>query len=271
HSAARPIPQVLLLALRLHWQPLDPRALLEFLTHPVCPVTGFLRRRLADAVGESPGIGGPKWREAVEAAKDSAKSKPENDLAAQKEALRRIDDDLRDWLLVPRFDPAKGATGATVSECCARVTRWAAVQAAVSGATDCEIEQFMALAALASELSELVCSLPTITRCELERLYHLVNSKGWVDRSIIPELGRVHCVANPAALIESVDTIVWWNFSEPSAPQRVPWTKAELKQLVAHGAQFPSAETAAVRENALWLRPLFAARKKLILVWPRQG
>jgi len=26
HSAARPIPQVLLLALRLHWQPLDPRA-----------------------------------------------------------------------------------------------------------------------------------------------------------------------------------------------------------------------------------------------------
>jgi hypothetical protein len=140
----------------------------------------------------------------------------------------------------------------------------------VSGATDCEIEQFMALAALGSELSELLGSLPTITRCQLERLYHLVNSRGWVDRSIIPELGRVHCVANPAALIEAVDTVVWWNFSEPSAPQRVPWTKAELKQLVAHGAQFPSAETVAIRENALWLRPLFAARKKLILVWPRQ-
>ena len=55
-SVARPVPQVLALALRLLWAPLDPRELLEFLAHPVCPMASHLRRRLAEAVAESPGI-----------------------------------------------------------------------------------------------------------------------------------------------------------------------------------------------------------------------
>jgi len=58
-STARPIPQVLLLALRLYWKPVDPRALLEFLAHPACPVAGVLRFKLANVIADCPGVGGP--------------------------------------------------------------------------------------------------------------------------------------------------------------------------------------------------------------------
>src|SRR5439155_23107468 len=115
-------PQVLLLALRLRWQPLDPRALLEFLTHPVCPVTRRLRHRLAKAVATSPGIGGPNWNAAVEAVRESTRQ--ETDASAQGEALQRIEQDLARWLLCERFDEKADAPGAILSECCAQVARW---------------------------------------------------------------------------------------------------------------------------------------------------
>ena len=68
-SLARPIPQLLLLALRLCWKPLNPLHLLEFLTHPNCPVEFHLRSELSRVMVECPGVGGPKWIEAIEAVK----------------------------------------------------------------------------------------------------------------------------------------------------------------------------------------------------------
>ena len=43
------------------WSPLDFRALLQFLTHPVGPLPGFARRRLAEKMAATPGIGGEPW------------------------------------------------------------------------------------------------------------------------------------------------------------------------------------------------------------------
>ena len=39
------------------WNPLDPYSLIQFLTHPVCPIPKRVRRRLAEAVTDAPGIG----------------------------------------------------------------------------------------------------------------------------------------------------------------------------------------------------------------------
>ena len=62
-SLWRPASQVLPLALSLVWKPLDPHRLLEFLTHPVCPVRQPLRSRLARVVANTPGIGGADWNQ----------------------------------------------------------------------------------------------------------------------------------------------------------------------------------------------------------------
>ena len=269
YSRARPIPQVLLLALRLYWKPLDPRSLLEFLTHPICPVSGSLRHRLANAVAESPGVGGPKWNEAIAAVKASICEKQKGNVSAQKEALQRIDDELCAWLLVSQFEENEEATGIVLSECCARVARWAAARAGVTGRASEERDQFLVLAALGSELADLLQQTSKVTRSQLERLLHQISDRGWPSGPAT-ELEHVHLVANPTAIREPANVVVWWDFNEPALPSRPPWTQQEMEQLQGHGVSFLAPEMTAARESQLGLRPLLAARQQLILVVPRQ-
>jgi hypothetical protein len=269
-STARPIPQVLLLALRLYWTPVDPRALLEFLTHPACPVGGPLRRRLAEAVAESPGIGGPQWQAAIASARESIEKAGEVKVEERQQGLERIDQDLKNWVGVAEFGARTGAPGSTLSECCSRVARWAASRSGTAETKPAEREQFLALAVLGSEMADLLRSVPTLSRSQLERLLHQVSGAGWSSGSTMAELGHVHSVAHPGAIHEPVDAVVWWNFSEPTAPVRLPWTFQEVDQLRRHGAEFPSAETVAERESRSWVRPVLAARKQLVLVLPRE-
>ncbi len=269
-STARPIPQVLLLALRLYWKPVDPRALLEFLAHPACPVAGVLRFKLANVIADCPGVGGPQWKAAIASIKESIENSGTLSAVEKQEATERIEQDMKDWLLVAEFDAKAGAGGSKLSECCARVARWAALQSVADGVSIIEAHQFRALASLSSEMAELLQSQPTIARSQLERLLHQVSGTGWPGGSAIEELGHIHRVAHPGAVNEWVDNVVWWNFSEPLPPARLPWTTQELKQLRAHGVEFPTPETLAVMETERWLRPILSAKKQLILVYPRE-
>lgn len=270
YSPARPIPQVLALALRLHWTPLDPRALLEFLTHPVCPVTSLLRSRLAAAVAESPGIGGPRWQAALRAAYESSDRVAPDDPAAARNARKRIDDDLRTWVHVERHDPNLGATGPQLALCCTNTASWAAAQASTASANSTTPDQFAALAALAAELAGLLRPRTRVRRVELDRLVEQVTAQGWPAREIEAELGHVHRVSSPAATISPADTVVWWDFVQPATPAQLPWTRVELEQLAKHGARFPSPDVRSARDAAAWTRPLLAARQQILLAWPRQ-
>jgi hypothetical protein len=269
-STARPIPQVLLLALRLYWKPVDPRALLEFLAHPACPVAGVLRFKLANVIAECPGVGGPQWQAAIEATKENIEKSGALNALAKQQAVERIEQDLKNWITVAEFDAKEGASEAKVSECCARVARWAALQSVADGASIIEAYQFRALASLSSEMAQLLKSQRFITRSQLERLLHQVSGMGWPGGSAMEELGHVHRVAHPGAVNEPVDNVVWWNFSEPAPSTRLAWTTQELEQLHAHGVEFPTPETLAEMEAARWLRPVLAAKKQLVLIYPRE-
>ncbi|MEQ9465067.1 MAG: hypothetical protein RJQ10_15500, partial [Haliea sp.] len=61
NSPWRPVFQLLPLACELLWQPLNPTALFQFLSHPVGPLPATVRRTLARTVAAVPGIGGQAW------------------------------------------------------------------------------------------------------------------------------------------------------------------------------------------------------------------
>ena len=88
-SRLRPTPQVLKLALALLWEPLDPHLLLQFLLHPVGPLPRDIRSTLADAVSQSPGIGGEAWQAAIEKA---LAKRTERDAAREASAAASDDD-----------------------------------------------------------------------------------------------------------------------------------------------------------------------------------
>ena len=267
-SAARPIPQLLLLALRLCWQPINPGALLEFLTHPASPVGKLLRQRLSEALVASPGICGPQWNEAITGAREA--SSHYGDKAEVQAALKKIDEDLERWVLMERFDPVIGAPGAKLSEFCMELSRWAAARSASPGASEIQTGHFQLLSSIAADLAEVLSGMAHISELELEKLLQELGSAGWEGEVSEPQLGHVTCAHHPQAVIDPAEQIVWWDFSEPSESKPLPWSQTEQRAFEAHGARFMPPEVQAELKVKSWTRPLLAAGKQLVLVCPKQ-
>ncbi|MDB6028331.1 MAG: hypothetical protein JWM68_4554 [Verrucomicrobiales bacterium] len=267
-SLARPIPQLLMMALRLCWKPLNPLHLLEFLIHPHSPIEFHLGKELSRALIKCPGVGGPNWLAAIESARQIYKLKfPEeaNALSA------RLEKDLSNWINISRYDHRDGAAGTELAACCSRMAKWA------KGCVVKEEEQgdrakaslFHALASEAFELGEALMGIDKVPQCRLERLIRKVSGDGW-SAPRVSELGHGHRIGKAAACIEPADVVLWWNFSEPQLPVLPHWTRSEIEELKIHGAEIPSAAAILSTENANELRPVWAARKKLLLFTPRQ-
>ena len=268
-SVHRAIPQVLPLALRLLWQPLDPQHLLEFLMHPVCPVTGWLRHRLAEAIQQAPGIGGPEWLAALERAQAAARRRHAADGDALAQALERIQAALTDWIELPRHDPFTGAPGSAVAEVCGRVARWAAGRAATAAADAHAGGLFQALAAIARELAEVTVGQPVLTKAQTDRLLRLLAGSGWEGAPQVAELHHLP-TRRAGAIIEPAATVLWWNAAGTPAPTETPWTRTEREALQASGVELLSETDRLATAARLELRPLLAARERLVLFQPVQ-
>ncbi|MBK6511887.1 MAG: hypothetical protein IPG06_22265 [Haliea sp.] len=70
-SPWRPVFRVLPLACELLWEPLNPTALFQFLSHPVGPIPRPIRNAMARTVADTPGIGSVAWEDAITASLDS--------------------------------------------------------------------------------------------------------------------------------------------------------------------------------------------------------
>jgi hypothetical protein len=267
-SLARPIPQLLLLALRLCWKPLNPLHLLEFLTHPDTPVEFHLRNELSRALVECPGIGGPKWLAAIEGVKKIYKTKPADEA---KRLLPRLENDLAEWIHVSKYEARSGSPGQELANRCQRIAKWARQQNIRQQEQDdfAKASLFQCLAAQAAELGAALQETDKVTQCQLERLIKRVSGSGWTSPKI-RELGHCHRLSSPAACLEPADIVLWWNFSEPQTPVLPHWTSSEIEELRKHGAEIPSAASILAVESAQWLRPIWAARKKLMFFTPRQ-
>jgi hypothetical protein len=263
-SRARSIPQVLALALRLHWDPLDPAALFDFLSHPVCPLPGRLRHALAAAVADSPGVGGPRWRKALERLESGL------DEAGSRAHREKTQQELNTWVLVERADPQRGAPGKLLAGTCSLVAQWAAGRA--EGADDPaspESRQFRFLMALASNAAKLLAAWDRISRSQLERLLDQVTGEGWKGGTGSPELGHPLYALHPGGVHAASDEVVWWGFTEPGPLPLPPWTREEQDQLQQHGATFASAGDLAAWERRAWLGAVLAARKRIVFTTPR--
>ena len=271
HSLWRPASQVLPLALSLLWKPLDPYRLLEFLTHPVCPIRQPLRSRLANVVANTPGIGGVDWNRTIAETRNEAIAKADGD----PEAGRIIDMMVDTWLTPKRFDPESGAPVEILAEQCARVARWAAGRANLTDLSEAQRASFLMAqqqaSAATTAIEELANGGPeALSRLQLERLVEEVMASGSRRPDLGAECGHVHVVGEAGAAIKPVERVVWWDFSAPILPKKWPWSPDELAQLQRHGVNLPSVDDLLQSLARSWLRPVMSATQQLILVMPRR-
>ena len=150
-SRAHPALQILPLSLSLCWGPVDPQALLGFLTLPIKPLPHRVAARLANSLAQEPGLGSSKWEEAV------------TELCSEdKDPEGKIRERLDAWLLCKRVPRGSVISSEMIGKRCGLVAQWAtgrALTLADDPLTPPELVRALQIAAgQASLLGELVQS-----------------------------------------------------------------------------------------------------------------
>jgi len=259
-SPLRPALQTLGLALELSWSPLDIGRLVDFLTHPVGPFSRSARARLAKAVAEQPGIGGPAWTNA------------KTQIAEGKDGERLVEE-IAFWLESERWSRTEGVPLAALM---ARVDRMReAMRRRLSGDAD-DIATFAPAhrqcAAVFDSLAELARQGPSpVLPRQLEQLVAHATPSGGVNPGSASRVGCMRSASAVAACTEPADEVIWWMPSTPSLPAQLPWSAAEVRALAKIGVELrdPARELSSLALQ--WLRPLLAARQRFVLVLPPPG
>lgn len=259
-SAYRPALQLLPMSLALLWAPLDFTVLLSFLSHPVSPVRSYARRRLAGKLAAQPGIGGVAWEQVL--ADISEHYMDEADAVSEQ---------IKTWIDHPRFDRNIGVPVGTVMDCAQRLADYFAVRLddqdeARRASWRAGFSQTRGFIGALEQLQQSGVTL--IRQRQLQKLLAQATARGSSNPKLVAEVGALAVVDDPAALIETFDQLVWWQPVMPGMVKVYPWSASERRVLADAGVELPEISELLDNAAADWLRPLFAASSKLIIVLP---
>lgn len=257
-SNLRPALQVLPLAMELLWAPTNYPALLQFLTHPICPIRLFARRQLATKIASMPGLVGSKWKDTLA------------DIAAHYAAeAPRVRASIDDWINVPTFTADEGAPLSEVLVRVEQLLNFFQVRlgheepthrlAAQAGYAQCEAAQ-ETLKTLHHH------GVERLRPRQLQQVIEQATASGVDNPLLAAQVGAHLSVSRPGAAIEQADTVIWWNLAMPPLPLLSPWSKAERLQLADAGVALPDGATLLAQAAQDWLRPILAASCRLTLV-----
>jgi hypothetical protein len=268
-SSFRPALQVLPLMLEQMWAPLDIYGLLQFLTHPVCPVPSLARTRIAEKLARYPGIGrSEEWNKTLKRI-EQACSEHGRDWGAVRSSIDF-------WVEHKRYErnSENGAPLVTIIEKVTALADYFRGRLASE-----QIEQRSAFSAGYSQT--LACKLAlegmlaqgtiSIRPRQLQKLVMQVTARGSANHLLVSELGSCRSVSHPGAAIEVCEDVVWWQISAASMPKPYPWSKQEIAELEVAGIALPQLSAELNQLAANWLKPILCARKTLTLVLPPLG
>lgn len=263
-SPWRPVFQVLPLACELLWEPLNPTALFQFLSHSVGPIPRKAREKLAKTVANTPGIGSKAWEEAI------------NECLANEEQSKRekLQESIRYWLESPRVSPQTGVDSQTLSQRAQKVADW--LQGAKEVSDDASLRNLYNIAL--NQVQEFVVTIERLkthgrdmlTQDNVRRLIEDVRGSGApiTDRTaeICPGQPRVLRADHAGAFSQPIDNIIWWDCQANDRVQRWPWSRTERAALANNGIQLQSEDEQLNWLGKAWLRPILCAKERCTIV-----
>jgi len=227
-TLAHPVLQVLPLALRLCWEPVDPALLLDFLLLPVGPIPRRAARVLAEALAEQPGLGSMAWDRAVEEL-CHPEMDPDGKIAARLDA----------WLGIGRRPLGQPVPTALVQEVCDRVAQWAVGRArGMEGDEDTAptiLEALRMAAAWAAAVREMVVAQGgDHSEPQLLRLLDAAMAQGIAVQPHLEAAGGPRLVASLAEITNACPRLMWLGLGTDDRPGS-RWTAVELEQCRAAG------------------------------------
>jgi len=265
-SLARPMLQIIKLAPTFLWNPVDPFKLMEFVNLKVKPLEEEFSHRIAQQLAQAPGIGGEGWAIMLKNYFDEVEAKAQSDSHIKLGEIRK---QYNFWFRRDRYSTAQRVPIEEVIEIYNYLKEWSFEAFEESGNRSLSL---LVLSEQAKRIEELLNTLPeqSLSYLELERIIRTIYEPSPVAfRS--QEVGFYPFVHHPAAFLQQVDELIWWNFSQ-SEPNHFfsRWYKKERTYL----EQLDIALETPKEENArlIWQRsqPILHAKKQVILLMPEQ-
>jgi len=266
-SPWRPAFQLLPLVFEISWNPLNPLALLQFLSHPVNPLPARLRSSLSGVVASSPGIGSQQWLDSIrEYLDDITTDDPKKSSMIEK--------DIDYWLHFERFDPEEGMHLDVAINRSGKLGAWLSARQAVV----IETPEFELYCAASQQVEELIFALQHLQQAGMNvvnrsLLRHLIadvrgSGTGLVDResetgSDYPAINRAQ---SPAVLLQPKDVVVWWDCQKTGSTIKQRWLPCERAALEQQGVTLWKDDYQLAQLAHTWLRPILSATKQLIIV-----
>jgi hypothetical protein len=285
-SAWRPALQLLPLAIELAYTPRDPYRVLELVTLPLGPFSGWVGLQLARAISSAPGIGGRAWQEAKRSIAEKLEERAHREIeqgadpvvAAMKVGSRL--QQIADWLERPGHDALQGAPHSALLEVSARVVDWLQKRLARSAiAAQVGTEQGLHDAAILGAAFAQAQSFHEALSHEVRETLDLVSARqlmqevasGSVGLPLaIEQAGRIDVVDGPAALRCTRDLVVWWHCvgGTQAGPAGNPWRRQECDALRAAGIVLSNESATLAAEVEGWRGVVLAAQQRLVLAMP---
>lgn len=259
-SAYRPALQLLPMALALLWVPLDFNVLISFLSHPVSPVNSYARRQLAGKLAAQPGIGGIEWEKTLAKIDEHYGEK-----AAE------VREQIQTWIDHPRFDQTEGVPIGQVMSCTQKLAdyfrvRLADLDEAKRASWNAGFSQTSAFIGALEQLQQSGASV--IRPRQLQKLLAQATARGSANPKLVAEVGSLAVVDDPSAVVEPFNQVIWWQPVMPSISKAYPWSISERRDLSDCGVDLPDITDVLESLAADWLKPILAARKKVVIVLP---
>jgi RecB family exonuclease len=265
-SRFRPEIQILPMALRMLWKPIDPNLLLQFLAHPVGPLPKRIRYPLAQVVAESPGLGGRPWKKALNKIFEAE----ETERGANSDEIDTLRDRVTFWLNPERFETDQGIPVEVAANRCKEVADWLNAMRH-TGKDSFHREAFDVACSQALDVQQalkalLLNKMQKIDHEQLERLIRQAIGNGAGLPGVLAECGSALASMDPASFISRHDEVMWWDFSAPNLPAAYPWTRVELTRLQEQGVALQPVELLNEHLVKTWSRPVASASKRMIFV-----
>lgn len=259
-AGSDPLLQILPLVIGLGWAPQDPHLAQELLSLGESPVPPSIAPKLVRALKQWPAVGSTSWVEALSKGLDSITEEDRRRRVVERLGVIFNASAASDELPVSELDRrlaaletwAKGKARADE----ARTTRW-----------DCLLQQLASFRSLCQ-----ATGMAGLTRPLVEKLIKAATVQATQPPVHIAQAG-IGSIAEPGEILAPMRRVVWWNFTERSAPSvdhslLTPDEKLALETL---GCGFPEPSAQAAQFSRAWRRPVQMASDSVLLVCPRFG
>ncbi len=267
-SLGRPTLQLLKLVTAFLWQPLDLYKILEFVTMPVKPLDADLGTVIGNVIAQRPGINSDLWYYETNRFFEKLEDKAQSDASIN---VRKIREQFNFWFHRPTYDIAASAPKQEVISIFNFLKEWATAEFEASGSKNTSL---LVLSEQARRVVEFLYELPPseswLMYLELERIIRTIYEPSPVSPRP-QELGHYDYVTHGDCLMQSVDAMIWWNFTDTEGVHFFSrWYVDEVTFLKQKGVtlQLPQDENALM----LWQRIQGVMRtdNQLIFVYPKK-